>query len=60
MVCLRDRSKEGLQRSRTSTYCKCFLERERKREREKNEVTGQGLTKQVGAVLKALRKNCPG
>jgi monoamine oxidase len=31
-------------------------ERERERERGREEVTGQSLTKHVGAVLKALRK----
>jgi hypothetical protein len=60
-VCLRDRYKEGLQRSRVFTYCKSLLgERERERERERDEVTGRGLVRQVGAVSKALRKDCPG
>jgi hypothetical protein len=62
---LRDRSKEGLHRSKSAIYCKSFLgkrerEREREREKEKYEVNAQSLARQVGAVLESLRKDCSG
>jgi hypothetical protein len=57
---LRDKSKEGLHRSRSSTYSRSFLgERTRQRE-ERQRERELSLAEQGWAVLEALRKDCPG